>query len=454
VSLDLTLTSRTGLPLTRLTQYANADVEIPLSDARTARVDLSVHDPACYHLLEKVLPEGNLRGLTAGAKRGGPLDTLLKVVYSSPVHRMLVFWGPILTPSWKGSEGTVTLNAIDPTIWIKQCYHRYGDIVVKSKSTAGLYGYPLNGDGARRLLESVLISQALADEGVQDPGILMSGEDTTINLHYEMVNGKLAIRPGDGGRPTNLTKPQVGDAVWRSVDRGTNAWDTLTNLTKTIEGFDFEFQPIDRDFPPPNGPYIDGNFVLFNTYQNQGRDLTHGGPAHPRDKLVFHYNFGADNLDDFEYSPDANALRNYYVLTKPGGPASEDDKEAMGTAHNDYSWKRYGIMQGWDANGQAGDTQAILESRAGDVVQAYSYPLDNFVLTPKSDVDVGRYYGQHFVVGDKITGQAKKGYFVTDPMNARIRKVTLSQKNPVGTVVTKVECVPTVENDETTIEQA
>jgi hypothetical protein len=98
--------------------YTDLEVVDPLNDARTARLKVSLYDPAVALLK--------------------PLARGLKIVYGDA----LIFNGIQVSLSFDYAAGTVEIIAHDPTIKLKQGYHRYGDEVVDK-------GYPIDGIGMR-----------------------------------------------------------------------------------------------------------------------------------------------------------------------------------------------------------------------------------------------------------------------------------------------------------------
>jgi hypothetical protein len=442
MKLEVILTDRLGRHLTRLSDFSELQVEVPLNDSRTASFTISVYDDAAYHLIARPLDSfwAARRGVDAGDVRGGPGDTLVKIIYRSA----LVFFGPIISTEASGSAGTIVVNAHDPTIWLKNHYHRYGDDVVPSVSNEGESGYQNDGRGIWRMLNSTHISEELEADHVKHPGILR-GADTSTHFMYVVTDGGTTVIEGDGPRPTNIHKPEDGDGVWRTMKRGDNVWDGITNLMTAVEGFDVSFEPIDEQHQPPDllDDWEEGYFAAVYTYENQGTDRTAISPdVTVPERVVFNFGFGLDNLEDFSFAPDLTVVRNYMVYVKEGGQSSEEDTEAKALAQLPGSWVRYGIMQGWESSGSAEDTQAVLMGKAKATVSAFGYIPPAFTITPKNDVDVGKFFGEDFFIGDQVSAQAKKGWLTTPMLHGRIVRVTLTQEDAARNCKTAIEVSP------------
>jgi hypothetical protein len=315
-----------------------------------------------------------------------PLDRLLKVYYGS----LLVFWGYILNPIWDAAAGTVEINAHDPTIKLKHHFHRYGDTVVENV-------VPVNGTGMRNILLSAAPTLAQQGRGVLSHGIEF-GTDTTTDHGVNRV----------------------------PIERGTNVWESLLSLSESAIGPDFEFVPDDTLDPHA--------YVVFNTADTLGTDIT--------DDVVFHYGFGVDNLENFVYSPDGDAVRNYMVVVPPGGTTdSTDTRRAL--SHSEASWLQYGIYQGWESSGQRDVDPAYLQQIADAWVDAYAEVPKFFQIDPKPDHPRVPVYGSDFNVGDTIRAAVKQGQLAQE-VEGRIVSVTLSQANSAAYVNASLECTPNV----------
>ena len=189
MQLTAVLTDIWGEPVVRLWQFSDLEVNDVLCDSATAKLKIAMTDAA--------MPEVK------------PIERLLKITYGP----FLVFWGHITRPSFDYDAATVEVNAHDPSLKLKHHFHRYGDIVVD-------YGYPMDGIGLRRLIESSIPVEPQLDRDIPGNGILW-GHDTT---DHQDAKGE----PG---------------AIWRRCERGANIWETITNMREAVGAPEFRFRP-------------------------------------------------------------------------------------------------------------------------------------------------------------------------------------------------------------------
>jgi hypothetical protein len=392
MQLHAVVTDLAGNGLARLGDYTDLEAVDPLNDSRTARLKVSLYDPAVALLK--------------------PLARGLKIVYGNA----LIFNGIQVSLSFDYAAGNVEIIAHDPTIKLKQHFHRYGDIVVD-------HGYPIDGIGMRRLIESSIPNEPQLDSDIPGNHILWGHDDT----YRQAPKGE-----------DNTEPPFTGDpSQWRRITRGDNVWDTLRNVQQTLNGPDFRFRPVDADHPGVQGIPTPGFMVEFDTYTKLETDRT--------EQVVFQHNFGTDNAENVVHEPDGSSTRNYMVVVYPGGERAPTDDAHRALAHNGASWLEIGIYQGWESSTQQ-DTAEILLAKAEAYVRAYAVPPNFFTVTPRIDAANVPQYARDYFVGDLIRAQARKGYREVDLLG-RILSATVRQEDSAGNTRVELECVPPIDPD-------
>lgn len=427
------ITTLSGSHVVGFSEFEDLEVDVPLSDARLAKVTLSIYDPA----------------IGLGGSNIAPLKRMLKVRYLTDEGDHLVFWGRIILPDWDAEAGTVTINCHGPTFMLKKHYHRFGDFVVGTRTVGG---YSLDPAGVYMLHESAIPIAGQLARGIPHPGIYM-GIFGAPRLHYVGNAGPsqtVTTGPGNGNRPVDIEKPLNLDAVWRLVERGTNVQESLDTVLQAAElGFDIDWKPVDAAHPPTwshpsyaagavqNRTWQPGYYAQVDVRTRQGVDRSSGAGA-----VLFHHNFGLDNLDGFKWGPDGDAVKNYSVYTYPGGERNSKDSARLARAHVEDSWLQYGILGAWDSTVER-DTQSIIEAKAKATVGAYGYPPDFFEIVVKTDEQARYHYGDDFAVGDTIHAACRKG-FMTPSLNGRIMRARLRQQTARRAARVELECVPAV----------
>lgn len=397
MQLEATLTNRQGQHLHRLWHFTDLEVTDVLNDAPTGRLVMSVYNRGALHV--------------------APGTRMLKVTYGD----QLLHWGIIMRPTVDYAAGTIEINSHEPgSLSAKRNYHRYGDRVVDLT-------YPIDGRGARMLLESCIPSVEQQLAGCLPAGFLWGVNDTTTQAP--------PAEDGTGG-------------LWRHVRRGTNVWDSLTNLAAVgrqlredgsliAVGPDFRFRAVDAEHPGVSSSGgFPGYYSEVDFFDRLGVDRSAS--------VIFQHNFGSRNADGLVHDPDFAAVRNYWVQVNPGGTRSTAD-ENRGLVQDLASWAQVGIMEGWESSGQT-DTKEVLESKARGYVQAYTRTPDYFTVTPAADRRGVPVLGVDYDLGDVIRAQAKKGYRQVD-LIGRITQTTVSQQGQDGLTRVSLDCVPTIDPD-------
>lgn len=412
---------------------STAQVIVPLNDARTASVRVSMYDPFAMAAL-------------------GPAYSRLLWVYYKPtiLHTAkLVFLGPVHDPVWGYGDAVVTLNAHDPSIWAKKHNHRYGDIVVDR-------GYTIDGRGMRDLWSSAVPIESQIERGIKHPGVLWGYDDTP----------RLTRPPTKdyGKDPANSSI-----AYTSKVDRSKNVYESMTELSQVagletgVGGPDWDLLPLDvkdkssyysredgvRRDRASRPEQVGANiwYAQLDTYINKGRELFQ--------TVQFQYGFGMDNLDDIEINNDGDQEVNYSVVAYPGGESNKRDTTHRARYHNEPAWLDHGIIQNWVSSSNP-DPEAVLKLKAKSFVDAYGW-APNFVnvrVRPdsyfKPEDGPRKYAFFDFEHGDRVRVGAKRGYakfFVngqpTNYANARVTQVQLSDDEN-GQTTQFVEMVPSM----------
>ena len=392
--LTFELTDLAGTVIARFDQHRGGETTIENSESCLAKVTLSVHD--------------------AKAKKATPLNTMLRVMldeFPDPV-----FHGVVLKPSWKSNDNSqVEINAHDQSMWWKRNYHRYGDASVD-------YGYNVSGVGLRTLAESAIPLPTQIARGIPTPGLLW-GTDDALGFKFSLVGGVLVLIDGDGPRPANLKIPVANEGLWGKSTRGQNVYESIRSLSDIAGGPEWRMRHV---VGLPTGYY-----AYLDTSRRFGTDKTA--------TVVFHRGHGrVNNCKDFDWDPDGNAVRNYWVEVFPGGEDNRADSQKKGLAHSEASWLAYGIYQGWESSGNE-DSNAILVAKAKEFVRYYKNPVNYFAFNPLPNAPRYKY---DYDIGDSIRGTCEDGYMSCD-LVGRVRKVTLKQP-PSEEMVTSLECVPDV----------
>ena len=387
IGLTVKVTDLQGVELGLITQFTNLEVEIPLNDSRTGRLQISMSDRNAVHIL--------------------PIKRLIKVYWGDE----LVVWGHIVRPRFRFSTGMIEVDIHDPTLKLKHHFHRFGDIVVDE-------GYPLDGRGIYWLLESAIPIQPQLDRGIPGNGIEW-GADSTIH---------------QGPKPTQKP-PEPGSGIWGRCIRGENVWDSIQKAVMKSIGPDIEFVPVEGLDP--------GFFVQLNVGAKP--DDPGGGIALAQDKsesVKFMYPI---NCEDFIWEPDGNAMRNYWVAVNPGGEEDAHDDDNKSLYHDEDSWLEYGIFGTMESVGEVVEKE-VLAATAEAWVTMYAVPPDFFTVIPKRDALNVPKYPIDFDVGDFVTVKGDHPSGISKTHVVRVTKVTLKQEAD-GTRQGRmeIECTPALE---------
>jgi subtilisin-like proprotein convertase family protein len=294
VQLRLAITDLYGNVVARLDRFRGAEVTIPWNESRTARVILNVQDGAASQVLV--------------------LERMLKIwLAQNDGSSDLIFWGPILSPTWTLHENTVEINAHDLSVRLKHHYLTARDAAVTTPGTAPddyKGSVPVSFVGLRRLRDAGKNTSGENGDGVPDLGII-NGSNTHPGATREFAQtttvgsqpypaGTLHVADGTqfaesgtiylgatlGGPPTYTISGATqtlaytgkttgsgfltgitgwsgsgtiaggtsvildgGKAKRMLTERGENVWDKFQELAQLPTGPDFELEPYDGPAP-------------------------------------------------------------------------------------------------------------------------------------------------------------------------------------------------------------
>lgn len=378
-------------------QYHDGEVVIPFINDQpnpaTAKVTLNVHDDILGSIFAERDEDMRLS-----------YWTMLRAWYRG----VCVFWGPIVAPDWNGAQGTVTLQAVDPTGRLAHHYLRIGDTALAELQAAdGSFSASPHLDkgdiavgtaGIRQLIDAARNTTTQTDRDVPDIGIA-DGEDTA-----------------------------PAATITMRVVRGQEVWRTVGDLLEHEEAPDVELVPVVD---------TDGVYCQINTYPAGGLGVDRRGDdsAGFDEGLALHFGFGADTLSDFHWTPGGTVKTHQHALSrnlKLRVTAADLDASAL-----------YGVYVGWEATDvdySDHGAEDALRLWARQQVQAYARPQDRAQITLRPDTFA---YLRDFGLGDRVRATARKGWMRTT-IDGRIVTVTLRQDADTGRATAELELLPTV----------
>lgn len=384
--LEIYITSRDGSVNRRMFQYSDAQLIVPLNDAREFRFSCPIYDI-------NSLGQSNTHHFL-------PLRRQVKVFYND----RLVFHGPIVKPIFNGGENKVEVNCADPSFWLKRHAIHDGDDALDPG------GFGVDSMGLVTLLFSGYLTTAEAAAGYAQLPITW-GPD---------VNDYASIR--------NIA-PHRGELIW----------DIWMDMVEAFDGPDFEFRPIDANHDL-NAIYTPGDMVELRACQKVMPPDTSLLQSDLTDSVQFHFNFGRTNLGNFIYEPDANNLINRFT-------AENSNQTIIRVARYGDSIQQDGIVETWEQASQGVDADGLGEWAKG-YVTAYGEVPKTFTIEPTWDMGLMGSaastpwrYPTGFQVGDRIRGVTRQGNLELD-LTGRITKVTLSQLNEAENVASQIEIIP------------
>lgn len=381
------------------TQFADLDVGHPVNGFKTAKVTLSMHDPA-----------------VAGLK---PYEFALRVLYENRLEP--VFWGQSnITDDYE--QGVCILEAQDPSLRMLHHYLRRGDTAINA----------LDGDIDQGAVSADANGISLAVEAAQNIPSQDARNDPSLGLTVL-----------DSSTP-------VGPVV--IVERGQECWQVVTDIAENEVGPEFTMETPDT---------LD-NYAVLVTYDSMGTDRTSATPDTPAaGEVVFDFGLGADNAVSVVTTP-SHPTTHAHVLSedrKYRETSAAVDALSVPTSNRTgvfVDWVRTGFNVD-----SSGDT-TILKEKANAVVRAYGVPLEQTQIVLRPDAVITENYGRPaftppggtrtptFYLGDKVTIRATRGErSITEAQ--RITEVHLTWpgwQGPALTVLTVIPVAGAVSGDE------
>lgn len=478
--------------------YSGLSVEIPLSDSRTASVSFNLANPVVEHLSFDGTADADAVQWKIGA-----LGRLLRVYYRTDDNPQPVFWGPILMQTADFSAGTVTVNAVDPTLRLKHHYVNYSDpqligsvptdptaqnthstpqdyrtvmdLIVAAQNLGSQNAYPDLGikedgtNGATATPWSIFTDATggtfiITVDGHNSPPINYNASAATVKAALLSISG-LAVAFSSSN--VQVEKPATG--TWGlffsaspafydypvEVDASGLTGATTTTVSRAeqqIQRGANVWDEITQIIQARYGPNIE-----FEPRDDLGLNAN-GWPLYCRlnvyDKqgddlsgsVEFLYDDSGDaNLSNVVWEPSGDQVRNQVTITKPNTV-----DRLFG--HDLSAWLDVGIYAAWEnpEGGNAGTaTDDALQDFAADYVAAQARPPQFVTITPKlhaGQVPPATRYWTAYKVGDEVQVTASKGY-LSFSEKCRITKVTLKQNDAANNVQEELEVVPDVTSD-------
>jgi hypothetical protein len=212
----LTWTDELGGVHDTVEQYSNLSFTCPISDSRSASLTLSLYNPFVQHLVL----------VNDAGKIIGALARMVRIKYRSTTR----FWGFITTPKYSTERATVEINCIDPGYRLRHRQLNLSDDVVGPSEEAPVHN-PSDWTTMKKIVDAAKSTPDQFASNIPDIGIDVE--------HIDAV-----------------TAP---DAFWTDIQRGSNNWDKLTEISEGPFGAEFDIVPYD---PAPGETPFDTTPVL------------------------------------------------------------------------------------------------------------------------------------------------------------------------------------------------
>jgi hypothetical protein len=462
MALKFAITNLAGQQIAVVTDYDQGLVTIPYNDSRTAEVTLHPESPAGLKLGE----EDNGAGVA--------LRLMLKAWYIAPPYNpLLVFWGPIITPTWtlRAGQKTLRLEAHDMSIRLKNHYLSGADSGTIFTGSDGQV--IVSWEGLRVLRDAGKNSAAentalIPDLGIGDGTNTHPGGYAVTYLTTAFASGNTTMHvestvgfPDSGNVPddtikigateftytgrtattfTGLTYAgatlPIGTQViydaprFLKVQKGDEVWQRWTEIANDPFGPDFRLRPDDS---------TPGIYALLDTFDK--RETSEGGTRDKRYSVIFQAGFGTDNVTDFDYAPQGGSTWNVAVAQR-AHTSKDGETETTTTkiSRNLASRIKYGNYVKWDPGGDT-EGETTLKGKTQAILLAYSEPPQNFSFSPRSDESQRFFYGTHFMEGDVISCAAHFGG-LRIWLPGFISEVRLRQVSSTGQTKAEVDAIP------------
>lgn len=381
-STDPAAAERPSKTLARLEDFSDAQVTIPINDARDATVTISMHAEA--------------------AAAVAPYKTLLHIVYATPTDAHLVFWGIVTQPEWDPEAETVTIPAVDMSLRLQHRQIRWGTRILNA-SDDPTEPNPFNNTSSKRSTGNIPIDY-VGLRWLRDVG-----------RNTESMNNRGVPPLGitDGANTASLLPSDTDFTI--EGRRGDTVWDVIQEFVGYQIAPDFELEPRDKTF---------GVYARLNTYDRQGS-------ADPT-RILFHDGFGLDNAL-ITYRPGGKVITHNHVLST--------GDETRVTLADLASSAEIGPYIQWDSTDYPARATGALQDHAQQTIDAYGTPPDYFSVTP--NLDCGLCYLDDFAIGDALSAAVRRGQLQRQ-FTGDITRVVLAQADAAGNVRTEIEVAVTV----------
>ena len=152
------------------------------------------------------------------------------------------------------------------------------------------------------------------------------------------------------------------------------------------------------------------------------------------------------------FQPDGLKVCNYAVVVTPGGEDSPADDMHRRLTQDVDSMIDYGIMERWESSGVDDAQPLILQEKADQIVEAYGKLPEYVTVVPVAErqqgiAGAGEPYRwmDDFEVGDRIQAACRQGY-LEKHVDARVMRVTVSDKGHATPVRTAIDLAPTIKS--------
>lgn len=213
----LTWTNEFGATQAWIEQYTALSVSLAVSDDRTASVTLSLYHPAVA-LLIKVNEAGD---------RIATLARMIRIKYRGTT----IFWGLVVTPKISTEKAQIEINCQGPTYKLRHRQLNLGDdIVSPDDPSAPRVQNPSDWSTMKAIVEAAYDTPGQYALNIPDIGVLVE----------------------------NVSGVDAPEAFWTQIERGSNNWDELQQVTESAFGGEFDVIPHD---PTPHELPFDTTLV-------------------------------------------------------------------------------------------------------------------------------------------------------------------------------------------------
>ncbi len=399
---------------TLVTQYLDLEVTHELSEPRSGRVVLSIHDPIVATL------EPWAQAVWIGYRR--PRETLAEAI----------LWGQCNVVTDYEAQ-TVTLDIQDPALRCRRHFIRIGDEALNLDDNRGTL--PSHAYSISTILDAARNIPVQQDRGVPVLGIADYHDYYTLDI--------------DDADPLNF-------------ERGQECWGLIEQIVRDVRGPDFDMHPM--WFFPSTGYYCrlwtydpaDPPPAVTGTML--ARDLDPADPDNPGiGEVIFDYGTGLDNVKGLVEEPNLPTTH-AHVLDEPAAY-----RETSADADSSYD---VGIFVDWIATGFAiqRPTRAAPVANTGRLrgtadahIKAYGRPAKHLTITLDPDdaqqfhyghpewgsaVPSGvEWFGGDWYIGDYVRVRGVRGHRSVNTLN-RITKASFKYDLDADLVKINVELIP------------